>query len=63
MEQSPFWEANSHSVGQEILCLSWNLKIHADTPAFHCILDTMDTPPTPHPNFEFLSPAADIHKN
>jgi hypothetical protein len=27
-EQSPSWEANSHSAGQEIPCLLWNPKVH-----------------------------------
>jgi hypothetical protein len=28
MEQSPFWEANSHSASQEIPCLLRKEKIH-----------------------------------
>jgi hypothetical protein len=28
MQQSPSWEANSHSASQEILRLLWNLKVH-----------------------------------
>jgi len=28
MEQSPSWKANSHSTGQEIYRLSWNLKTY-----------------------------------
>jgi hypothetical protein len=28
MKHSPFWEADSNSVSQEIPCLIWNLKIH-----------------------------------
>jgi hypothetical protein len=28
MEQSPSWEANSHSAGQEIPHLLWNPKVH-----------------------------------
>jgi hypothetical protein len=28
MEQSPSWEANSHSANQEIPCLLWNPKVH-----------------------------------
>jgi hypothetical protein len=28
MEQSPTWEANSHSDSQEILHLLWNPKVH-----------------------------------
>jgi hypothetical protein len=28
MEQSPSWEANSHSASQEIPCLLCNLKVH-----------------------------------
>jgi hypothetical protein len=27
MAQTPTWEANSHSVGQEIPCVLWNLKV------------------------------------
>jgi len=29
MEQSPPWEANTHSASQEIICLLWK-------PVFHC---------------------------
>jgi hypothetical protein len=28
MEQSPSWEANSHSDSQEIPCLMWGLKVY-----------------------------------
>jgi hypothetical protein len=28
MEQSPSWEANSHSASQEILRLLWNTMVH-----------------------------------
>jgi len=28
MEQTPFWEADSHSAKQEITHLSWNRKVH-----------------------------------
>jgi hypothetical protein len=28
MEQSPSWEANSHSASKEIPCLLWNPKVH-----------------------------------
>jgi hypothetical protein len=28
MEQSPSWEANSHSASQEIFLLLWNSKVH-----------------------------------
>jgi hypothetical protein len=28
MEQSPSWEANSHSASQEISCILWNPKVH-----------------------------------
>jgi hypothetical protein len=28
MQQSPPWEANSHSAGQEILRLLWNPTVH-----------------------------------
>jgi hypothetical protein len=28
MEQSPSWEANSHSASQGLPCLSWNPKVH-----------------------------------
>jgi hypothetical protein len=31
MEQSPSWEANSHSASQEIPRLSWNPKVHCTT--------------------------------
>jgi len=27
MEQSPSWEANSHSASQQIPCLLWNRKV------------------------------------
>jgi hypothetical protein len=27
-EQSPSWEANNHSVSQEIPCILWNPKVH-----------------------------------
>jgi len=28
MKQSPIWEADNHSAGQEIPVLLWNPKIH-----------------------------------
>ena len=28
MEQSPSWEVNQFSAGQEILCILWNPKVH-----------------------------------
>ena len=28
MEQSPFWEANSSSAGEEIFRIVWNPKVH-----------------------------------
>ena len=28
MQQSPSWEANRFSAGQEIFCILWNLKVH-----------------------------------
>jgi hypothetical protein len=28
MQQSPAWEANQFSAGQEIPCILWNLKVH-----------------------------------
>jgi hypothetical protein len=28
IEQIPSWEADSRSVGEEILCLSWNAEVH-----------------------------------
>jgi len=28
MVQSPSWEANLFSAGQEILCILWNPKVH-----------------------------------
>jgi len=32
MEQSPSWEANSHSAAQEITRLLWNPRIHYCVP-------------------------------
>ena len=28
MQQSPSWEGNQFSAGQEIPCILWNLKVH-----------------------------------
>jgi hypothetical protein len=28
MKQSPFWESNSHSAGQEIHLFLWDLKVY-----------------------------------
>jgi hypothetical protein len=43
MEQSPFWEANSHSASQEGHRILWNLKFH-----FHVLKAPQPSPPPIH---------------